>query len=108
MSGRKCRGAEALGRKCRGGSVAGRKCRAIGVPYYNGNDDYVSAQCFSGDMVVQTPTGMKAMRDLQVGDNVLAIFDQTVENNLLELQNHLCDIKTDLPPRKRHKFANIS
>jgi hypothetical protein len=67
-----------------------------------------TTQCFSGDMVVQTPTGMKAMRDLQVGDNVLAIFDQTVENNLLELQNHLCDIKTDLPPRKRHKFANIS
>ncbi|KAK5968723.1 hypothetical protein GCK32_000327 [Trichostrongylus colubriformis] len=35
-------------------------------------------QCFSGDMEVETPSGMKAIKDLEVGDMVLSIDESMV------------------------------
>lgn len=36
-------------------------------------------QCFSGEMTVTTPDGPKSIRDVEVGDLVLATEDGTVE-----------------------------
>ncbi|VDO20582.1 unnamed protein product [Haemonchus placei] len=46
-------------------------------PYYPNNPGlntiFEQMQCFSGDMEVETPYGMKAIKDLKVGDMVLSI-----------------------------------
>ncbi|XGW32928.1 hypothetical protein V3C99_017441 [Haemonchus contortus] len=46
-------------------------------PYYPNNPGlntiFEQMQCFSGDMEVETPYGMKSIKDLEVGDMVLSI-----------------------------------
>ncbi|VDM74421.1 unnamed protein product [Strongylus vulgaris] len=49
-------------------------------PYYQGglNGLFEAMQCFSGDMEVETPSGPKAIKNLEVGDMVLSIDESMV------------------------------
>lgn len=42
------------------------------------NAAFGSLQCFSGDMMVQTPSGSKRVDELEVGDLVLSIEESLV------------------------------
>ncbi|VDK44392.1 unnamed protein product [Anisakis simplex] len=44
----------------------------------NLNNVFGALQCFSGDMTVETPEGIKSIRALRIGDNVLSIDGSSV------------------------------
>ncbi|KAK0396362.1 hypothetical protein QR680_001689 [Steinernema hermaphroditum] len=52
------------------------------------NSAFASLQCFSGDMTVQTPSGIKLVKDLQVGDMVLSIQESLISYSPVVMHLH--------------------
>ncbi|KIH66156.1 hint module [Ancylostoma duodenale] len=69
------------------------------------NGIFETMQCFSGDMEVETPSGSKAIKDLEVGDMVLSIDESMESFKPLKLtENHLMYV-TDCNPSESFRLV---